>query len=147
MNWLVFVFSLEMGFIPNGAFLMYEREPVVFSYDDAYWITTVEMEDFGNSFYTDFQIEAIFLDYMFVGGGVRVTMLSTNDYTFSPQSSYYNFSFGARFSILEVFWHHYCMHPQMTYMYDYVPVNGWEDAYNEIGIKIEGKINLIGGKK
>ena len=143
MNWLIFVFALEMGIIPNGAFLLYDRQPAILSYDGAYYMTDVDMHDISYSLYTDFQLEAIFLNYMFIGGGVRVVMLPTNNYTFDPHASYYNFSFGGRFGRVEVFWRHYCMHPQMAYMYDYVPLDGWEGAYDEIGLKIEGKINLI----
>lgn len=142
MTWVVFCFALELGIIPNGIFLLYDRQPIEYINESPYQLTTVDVLDFSYSIYTDFQFEAIILDYIFIGGGVRVVMLPTNNYTFDPHASYYNFVFGGRIGPLEVFWRHYCIHPQMVYMYDYVPLDGWEGAYDEIGLKIEGKVPL-----
>jgi len=143
MNWLVLAFCLELGIIPNGAFLMYDRLPIEYINESPYALTSVDVLNFGNSIYTDLQFEATVLDYLFIGGGVKILMLSTNDYTFDPHALNYNFVFGCRIGPMEIFWRHYCMHPQMTYMYDYIPLDGWEGMYDELGIKIEGQVSWL----
>lgn len=142
MTWVIFIFSLEIGLIPNGVFLMYDRQPIEFENGGELYPSTVDVLDFSYSIYTDFQFEAEILNYLFIGGGVRIVMLPTNDYSFDPHSSYYNFTFGGRLGPFEVFWHHYCLHPIMTYMFDYIPLDGWEGSYDEIGFKISSKIPL-----
>jgi len=143
MTWIVFLFALEIGLVPQGMFLLYDREPAEYTYTGSEQLPTIEDLDFSYSIYTDFQFEAIILDYIFIGGGIRCTMLPTNNYTWDPHSLTYNFSFGGRLGPVELFWHHYCTHPQMTYMYDYYPLDGWEGVYDEIGLKIEGKLQGV----
>lgn len=140
MSWLVFVFALELGFVPEGIVLMYDRQPVEYVNENSVPLTTVEDLNFSYSVYTDLYVEAVILEYLFIGGGVRVTMLPTTDYTFDPHACYYTFAFGGRLGPIEVFWRHYCMHPQMTYMHDYLPLDAWEGAYDEIGLKVKGEI-------
>ena len=146
MNWLVFLFALEVGIIPQGNFVMYDRQPEVFYYEGHYYYpVSVEANQLACSFYADLAVEFQIVEIFYVGGSVRIPMDWAGG-SFSPHATYYDFQAGARFGPVDVFWHHACRHPQMTYMYDYTTLKGWEGAYDELGIKVEGRIPLIRGK-
>lgn len=48
---------------------------------------------------------------------------------------------------LELYYLHACRHPQMANAYMYNVISGWDSAYDEIGIKFSGKVDLIKTKK
>jgi len=141
MTWLILVFALEAGIIPNGGFMMYERQPQVFYYQGEYYYPiSVTQETIAPMFYTDLSVEIQIIEIFYIGGGVRVPM-KFDGAGFDPKATYYDFQFGARYGQFDIFWHHACRHPQMTYMYDYLTTTGWEGGYDEIGFKITGKWN------
>lgn len=145
MTWLAFIFALEMGVVPQNSFVMYQREAQVFEYQDHYYYPiSVSYTDTGPIFYTDLQAEVELFGFLFGGGGMRVQMVQDGAWNFDPQATFYEFRAGARWNGIEVFWHHCCRHPQMTYAYRYQMISGWEGAYTELGIRFKGR---VGGKK
>lgn len=128
MNWLVFLFALEFGWLPGGTFIMYEREPLESVY-------------LGGSFFTDMEAEFLLFNHFYIGGGAKTIMFKSNKgLVFDPQAVDYKFEAGIRIGIIDIFFRHHCIHPIMTYMYWYNTELIWEGWYNEIGIRIEGKI-------
>jgi len=147
MNWLVFLFAFEIGLIPQGDFLMYDRQPEVFYYEGFYYYpVTVTNIPLGPTFYTDLSVELQIIEIFYVGGSVRIPMVWI-DGGFDPHSTYYDFQAGVRLGPVDVFWHHACRHPQMTYAFSYTTDVGWEGYYDELGIKVEGQIPLIKRKE
>ena len=139
MNWLLFLFAFEMGMIPHGGFVMYECDPLF-----------VEKLPLVSTMYTDLSVEFQIIEIFYIDGSVRIPMflpMSWNDPSFQPHATYYDFQTGAKFGPVDIFWHHTCRHPQMTYMYKYKLLSGWEGSYDEIGIRVEGQIPLIKGKE
>ena len=132
MNWLALFFALELGIVPQAGVLMYEPEEAFF------------ME---GAFYTELEAEVLLFDVLFVGGGVRsyITPGHTG-FTFSPNSTIYDFGAGVRFKdTLELGWRHRCFHPTIAYWPIFEQeIKGMEGSYDEVYLKIKGK---IGGKK
>jgi len=127
MNWLMFLFALELGWLPSGSFVMYERGP--------------ESVYMGGSFFTDLEAGFLLFNHFYIGGGIKTIMFrSAKGLIFDPQAVDYKFEYGLRFGIVDIFFRHHCIHPIMTYMYWYNAELIWEGWYNEIGIRIEGKI-------
>jgi len=143
MTWLALAFALELGFVPQGGFMAFEREPQVFEYEGSYYypvsVGTVQLPPM---FYADLQAEVILFGWMFAGGGVKVPIAWNGEtWTFSPSATYYDFRAGVRFKGVEMFWRHRCNHPQWTYMYAYLPSEWKEGAFDEIAIRFSGRTN------
>jgi len=127
MKWLIFLFILECGWLPNGAFSMYEKTP-----PEAVYLN--------GAYFFDMQAELIIFDHLYLNGGAKTILHKSPGLIFDPKAVTYKFETGLRYNMIDIFFRHYCMHPIMTYMYHYQPSLIWEGWYNEIGIRIEGKI-------
>ena len=130
MNWLLFMFMLEVGFLPQGGGLvMYDSEGLREMYPNV-------DRSYG---YTDLQAELQFFNFLFVGGGVKTMVFShfKQGKSFFPYEADYNFNVGVRFRGVEMGFRHYCIHPVIPwvgYFRDYEPV--WEGTYEEIYLRI-----------
>lgn len=120
MNLLAFVFVLELTWLPSG---------IIEHYSTQYQTP--------NTFKTQLEAEAIFFDWIFIGGSVATFIHADRLDNYEPTSLLYGVRMGLRHKWFEAFWRHYCQHPQKTYM-RMRPDIIWEGAYNEIGIRIEG---------
>ena len=133
MNWLIFSFILELGIIPSGSFLMYEKIP-----NGYYRTNPIYLQ---SSFFTNMEVELEFFKHIYIGGGAKTILYyGKGGWWFDPQAVDYKFEYGLRFGIIDIFFLHHCIHPIMTYMYWYNANLIWEGWYNEIGIRIKGKI-------
>lgn len=127
MNWLLFMFMLEVGFLPQGDLVMYDSE--VFA----------EVYPVRNYGYTDLQAEIQFFNFLFVGGGVK-TMIYNHPgegVSFFPHSANYNINAGIRFRGVEIGGNWYCTHPVMPWagiVEDHRHI--WEGQYSEIYLRI-----------
>ncbi len=128
MNWLVFMFALEFGLVPQAGVLMYEPEEVLF------------ME---GALYTELEAEVLLFNVLFAGGGVRTYIMpSDKNYTFSPNTTVYDFGAGLRLKkdTLEIGWRHRCFHPTIPYLPIFgQEIKGMEGSYDEIYFRIEGR--------
>lgn len=133
MNWLLFMFMFEIGFLPQGDLVMYESETL----DRIYPVTM--------NYYTDLEAEIQLFNLLFVGGGVKTVMFGHKSdtlfgYSFFPYGAQYRVNAGLRFRGVEVGFRHYCIHPVMPWVglvKDYEPV--WEGWYEEAYIRISNK--------
>lgn len=124
MNWLIFLFALEVGFLPQGDFIMYEK---------------LELVPVRYSAYTDLQAEIVIGNLFFIGGGVKTGVWYHDGYTFFPHRASYNFQAGIRRGMVEAGWRHYCFHP-ITPFFEFIDYRAiWEGAYDEIYLRIEKK--------
>jgi len=134
MSWLVFVFALEVGLFPNNSFIMYQPNP-------AYVIDAV-------GFYTD--LEASMESYGFyVGGGMRCYFWKDRDpLDFYPYQMTFSFDAGWRNEFFEIGFRHYCMHPVVPWLaLTEAPECQWEGSYDEMFIRIYGRLPLIKEKE
>ena len=140
MNWLALAFALELGLVPSGSFMMYEREPQVFEYDGWYYYpVSVQAVDIAPIVYTQLDARLWAFGIFYAGGGVRIqTRYHEEVWSFEPQATFYEFVGGLRYGKVQVQYRHCCMHPQMTYMIDYRPAGGWEGSYDEVSIRFGG---------
>lgn len=142
MTWLAFAFALQVGMIPQGSFTMiyYDLKP---AYDVQFAQNTSAA-----IYFTDLRAELIFFEpfSLFMGGETRIQMGPWPG-GFNPQSIFYQFNAGIRYKGLELYYLHACRHPQMANAYMYNVISGWDSAYDEIGIKFSGKVDLIKTKK
>ena len=127
MNWLLFMFMLEVGFLPQGDLVMYDSMAL----DRIY-----PVRNYG---YTELQVELQAFGLVFVGGGVKTMIFNHPDQgmSFFPYGANYNVNAGLRFRGIEVGWRHYCIHPVMPWVglvRDYEPV--WEGWYEEVYFRI-----------
>ena len=126
MNWLTLFFALELGLVPQAGVLMYEPEEAFF------------ME---GAFYTELEAEVLVFNTLFVGGGIRTYITSGHTgFTFSPNSTIYDFGTGIRFKdTLELGWRDRCFHPTIAYLPIFKQeIKGMEGSYDEIYIRIQG---------
>lgn len=133
MKWLTLFLMIELGWLPQGGFLQYERMPNGFyRYQHASLI---------GSFFTNIEVKALLLEHFYIVSGIKTLIFKEKGgYTFDPQSMDFKTELGLEIGMLSMFWRHHCIHPMMTYMYFYLPDLKWEGSYDEIGIRIEGKI-------
>ena len=131
MNWIALFFELELGWMPQGDFVMYSSEPFLTWYPVSY------------TAYTELQAEVIMFDTLFAGGCIRTSVwqLQESGYTFFPHKAVYTFYAGARWGLLEVGWRHFCIHPVVPFFALIQPEAIWEGAYDELYIRFSGRIN------
>ena len=125
MQWLVFIFALEAGFVPTNNWVMHE--------------TDYYMQE-QNQYYVEFAIEAELFEYAFVGGTVKTRMYDGAKY-FSPFTDEYMFNAGLRFDMLELGFRHFCTHPVIPYIQSNGADINYEGGYEEIYFRIEVKSN------
>jgi hypothetical protein len=149
MTWLALAFALEVGFLPHGSFMSFEREPEVFEYDGSYYYPiSVEQAVLPPIVYTDLSAEVILWGWLFAGGNVKIPMAwDGQTWGFLPRATYYDFRAGVRLGIAELFWRHRCMHPQFAYMYNFLPSEWQEGAFDEIGLRFSAKFGGEGRTK
>ena len=134
MNWIAFIFALEIGWLPMGDLFMYER---ISNYYYGYDVIEIK-----NTFYNDLETEVLLFDFFYIGGGLKTVILKNNEgLYFDPQAINFEFESGIKVGPINIFFRHYCFHPIMTYMSRYESNLKWEGGYEEIGIRIEGRIN------
>ena len=131
MNWIVLLFALELGIVPQAGVLMYEP---------------VERFAMEGAFYTELEAEVLIFDMLFAGGGVRTYIVpGRGDFTFSPNTTVYDFGIGLRFrdindSLLELGWRHRCFHPTIAYLPIFgQEIKGMEGSYDELYIRVQGR--------
>jgi hypothetical protein len=126
MNWIILAFALEVGWMPQGDFLMHEPTSIV----------TLE-----GMFYVDFEARATLFGFLFAGGEVKTIMWGVGWNNYSPERMLYQFNAGIRLDPLELGWRHYCTHPMWTYLQSWNGTARWEGSYEEVYLRLE-----IGGK-
>jgi len=125
---LALIIILEGGFMPLDDFVVYNR-----------LISAPQ-------FYTNMYAELVLMDTFFLGAGMTSYFKDNSDTPYmSPQRMNYLFTFGLRWEWLELGFRHTCIHPVVTLIPTPQPL--WEGAYEEIYIRAEFKIDLIGGSK
>lgn len=132
MTWLILAMALEVGWMPQGDFVMYDPPSIV----------TVT-----GSFYTELEARATAWGFLFAGGSVKTFVwLYDGAYTFAPERSLYNFEAGVTLGPVEVGWRHFCTHPTWTYLWSYRLGDAqygqaarWEGSYEEVYLRLEKK--------
>ena len=129
MNWLTFLFALELGWLPQGDFVMYDAERFLRLYPVAY------------TAYVDMEAEVVVLDMFFAGGNVRTSVWQQENsgWTFFPHKAVYSFFAGARWGMLELGWRHFCIHPVIPFFELIQPKPIWEGAFDEIYLRISNR--------
>jgi len=129
MNILVFLFVLELGYLPLDDWRCYD--PLDYVGNTALYINM------------DAEID-VFSGFLFVGGHCRTSMLTTDRVYFWPNTMTYGFRFGIRpLEGLEIGFRHMCTHPVMPYIIDAPGKLNYEGAYEEFYIKFSGSFTLI----
>lgn len=124
MKALMFLFSLELGFLPMGTIVQYEQPAFV---------------QFDGSFYTDLGA-AVFLYGFYIGGGVKTYMWKDQgELSFWPHMADYRVLSGFRWNIFEIGWRHYCIHPVVPMLALTRPQQIWEMAYDEVFVRISNE--------
>ncbi len=122
MNWLALFFSIELGWMPNGDFLMHNPPA---------YVTTA------GSFYVDMEMRATAFGFLFIGGEVKTFMWkTTTGYDFSPERMLYQFNAGLTWGPAELGFRHYCTHPISPYTAYPGPAR-YEGAYEELYLRLE----------
>jgi len=131
MNWIVLLFALELGIVPQAGVRMYEPEEIFTA---------------AGAFYTELEAEVLVFDTLFAGGGVRTYIIpGGSGYTFTPNTTVYDFGIGLRFkdindSLLELGWRHRCFHPTIAYLPIFEQeIKGMEGSYDEVYIRVQGR--------
>jgi hypothetical protein len=123
MNWLVFLYALEIGLLPNNSFVMYQKPAD---------------EVFDQAFYIQFESEIEMFRFLFLGGSIRTYLWKDKKgISFWPSRDGYQFNVGFRYKFLEVGFRHYCTHPVIPYRYP-IQMN-WEGSYQEIYLRLSNK--------
>lgn len=129
MNWIMLLFYLEVGFLPNNSWLAYDIE-------------TTQYEIFMQecpSLYSELNAEIELADVLFVGGAVRTDMWPTTLVSHNPYWVTFDFNAGFRVKGLELGFRHTCTHPIEIYSalaMSREPL--LEGAYEEIYLRIKG---------
>jgi hypothetical protein len=129
MQWIALFFVLELGWMPQGEFVMYRS-----------WVLD-EFFPVKYTAYTDLEAEVVFFEHVFMGGGVKTSVwkLDEDGWTFFPHKAVYRFSVGARVGIFEFGFRHFCIHP-VTPFFDWLePQALWEGAYEEIYVRVSNR--------
>lgn len=126
MNWLTLAFALELGMLPLGSWVMYQPP------------ATVQEQ---SEFYQQFESRVILWDRLFVGGDVRIyDWMDKGALNFWPSRAAFTFKTGINCRGVELGFRHYCTHPIVTYMPIEKSTVRWEGAYEEIYLRLEGRI-------
>ena len=129
MTWLAFAFALELGVQPFGTLRAYE--PLVPAANE--W-----------TFYQKAEARVYLWDLLFAEGQVEIYDWRDRDLSFWPDRAGFEVGAGLRWKILEIGFRHYCTHPIIPRFS--IPASNWrwEGGYEEIYLRLEGK---IGGRK
>lgn len=124
MNWLVLAMALEVGWMPQGDFLMHEPDQYL---------------NVAGTFYVDMEARATAFGFLFAGGEVRTFMWKYDDggYRFDPERMLYQFNIGVTHGPVEVGGRFFCTHPMQTYLFKWEGTAKWEGAYSELYFRLE----------
>lgn len=130
MNWIMLLFYLEVGFLPNNTWLAYDFE-------------SSRYENFAQEFlslYSELSVEIELADILFVGGVVRTDMWLLSTTRCEPYWVTFDFHTGIRIPPgLELGFRHACTHPIEAYSAiarKRVPL--LEGGYEEVYLRING---------
>jgi hypothetical protein len=126
-------YFVELGYAPNGGFVMYNESKVkdraLVDYD----------------LYADLDVNLWVFNTLYVGGNVRTDFWkSVEGYDFIPNKMTYGIKAGIDLKNLEIGFRHYCIHPIYVYMTqtefenNYDPL--WEGSYEEVFVRFKGGI-------
>ena len=131
MTWLAIVLAFELGLMPGADYVGWDKQGTTY--------TEIEAQIF-----TRFEVETIILKTLYIGGSVQMMMDAEADGDFNPLRLWYGLEAGLRFGPADIFYRHYCSHPQTTYAYSYIPEVQFEGSYDELGVRLE--LEWQGGK-
>lgn len=131
MNWLVALFALEAGLVPQVSV----------------WNVSADRPDISTDtgYYTQLDAELLVAELLFVGGAVTTYVWSRNDgdYTVIPSRSNYDFRTGIRYRGVEVGWRHMCAHP-IAARWDQIDGDlGYEYSHDQLYIRLSGSVDLL----
>lgn len=130
MIWLAFAFALELGIQPFGDLRAYEPN---YAHRNEW------------TFYQKMEARTYLWDMLFAGGRLEIYDWPDGGLdSFWPYRVGFNIEAGFRWSFLEIGWRHYCTHPVIPRFHVPIENRRWEGGYEEIYIRLEGK---IGGRK
>ena len=126
MNWIAFLFALELGVLPNGYIGNYINPPLMPGF---------ELNGQG---YVDLEGGVELFNFLYIGGGVKTYVDKYNTgKDFMPANIEYDFQVAATFGVLSVGYRHYCFHPTIPWVYKRKFTPAWEAWYEEIYIRVE----------
>jgi hypothetical protein len=125
MNWIVFLFAVEAGFMPMSHWTEYPQ---------------AHFENRAGSLYTELETEIQLFWIAFVGGRVVTSMLPSEDtYMFNSLTATYAFSAGFRIGQLEAGFRHVCgPHPVDSFRSEWYD-EAFEGAYEQVYLRVEGR--------
>ncbi len=125
MDFITFLFILELSFLPNGTMAMYEEN------------LAYEM---GGTYLAEIQAGVELWDILTIQGGVITSVQLKPDYSgFRPFITDYPIEVRLGIDNIYLFYRHRCIHPVMTYLPIRDITQIWEGAYNEIGFRYEAR--------
>lgn len=132
MSWIVALFFVEIGMVPNNQC----------------WIREVEQVGVP-LYYTDLGVEfQVYDNLFFLGGSVRTSQVQ-DGLQFDPLEAVYRVHAGLRYRQLEVGWERLCMHPITTYLWHkteqlgHRPLVNYEGGYNRLYCRIQVEQTLF----
>lgn len=127
MSWLIFIMSVELGWLPSGTLATYDVPPG----------TEAVLFDVTGNWYAAFDAEAQ-AGPVFVGGALKTDVWSrAEDWTFWPHTAWYSVRAGFRSGPLEIGARHYCIHPVVPWLAVARPQ--WEAAYDEVYVRLTAR--------
>ncbi len=126
MWWFALAFALELGVVPLDTAVMYTPPSRVYEQP---------------GFYQQFEVETLLFRHLALQGKVSIYEWQFQDHlSFFPYRC--GFEAGAElcFEPLRIGWRHYCTHPIATSFPDLAYKLRWEGAYDEIYLRLEGRI-------
>lgn len=131
MNWLALAFALELGVLPNNAWVTYEPPGCVMEQPE---------------FYQQFEVEAVLFRHLWLFGSMRVyDWMVEGQFNFFPSGAAFHggagLIFPAAWGSIQANWHHFCgVHPLTPYM-ERVPQRvSAEGSYDELSLRIEVRV-------
>jgi hypothetical protein len=124
MKLLAIIFILELGYVPEAQLWNYTNELIVEKHQ----------------LYSEFIVEAVFLDTFFITGGIETrTHKSTDFWGFVPIRDLYRFGAGVKLDHFELGWRHMCTHP-VAANWHFVTSQVSEAAQDEFYLRISGEL-------
>ena len=130
MNWIVFLFSIQLSWMPI--------------YDTELYTDNLDQYIGNNLYYVQMETHADIFNFLYVEGGVKTSIRNILDNeTFLPLESSYNF--GAGFSLgeekkkLTIGYNHLCIHSMTPYDYKINYSKEYNAGYDELFLKFQTK--------
>lgn len=120
---LLFLYSMEVGFLPDAAFIMYQEPEII---------------NISGSIYTDLE-GVVSIGGVYIGGGIKTYVWAHSAKAFWPHTTCYRFLAGFKLGILEFGFRHYCTHPVVPYLPCWQPQQIFEGAVEELFIRASNK--------